>query len=71
MHLCFPSYLVSSYGYIGYVNLCLLEEKDKYFDMDKDLVDDFFKGGMPEWMREDALTGRDKLQYYEVRFFMC
>ncbi|CAD5328501.1 unnamed protein product [Arabidopsis thaliana] len=43
------------------------EKKDKYFDMDKNLVDDFFKGGMPEWMPEDALTGRDKLQYYEMK----
>lgn len=57
-----------SFRYIGYVNLCLLEEEDKYFLWNKDLVDDFFKGDMPEWIREDALTGRDKLQYYEVSF---
>ncbi|KAG7616680.1 putative protein MS5 [Arabidopsis thaliana] len=43
------------------------EEEDTYFGWNKDLVDDFFKGGMPEWMPEDALTGRDKLQYYEMK----
>lgn len=48
--------------------MSLIEEEDKYFAWDKSLVDDFFKGDMPEWVREDALTGRDKLQYYEVSF---
>ncbi|XP_020872088.1 UPF0725 protein At2g20620 isoform X1 [Arabidopsis lyrata subsp. lyrata] len=43
------------------------EEEDKYFLWNKDLVDDFFKGDMPEWIREDALTGSDKLQYYEMK----
>ncbi|CAL9226159.1 unnamed protein product [Arabidopsis halleri] len=43
------------------------EEEDKYFLWNKDRVDDFFKGDMPEWIREDALTGSDKLQYYEMK----
>ncbi|XP_010449222.1 PREDICTED: UPF0725 protein At2g20620-like isoform X1 [Camelina sativa] len=43
------------------------EEGDKYLEWNKDLVDNFFTGDMPEWMREDALTGRDKLQYYEMK----
>ncbi|CAE6186428.1 unnamed protein product [Arabidopsis arenosa] len=43
------------------------EEEDKYYLWNKDLVDDFYKGDMPEWIREDALTGSDKLQYYEMK----
>ncbi|EOA34534.1 hypothetical protein CARUB_v10022079mg, partial [Capsella rubella] len=41
------------------------EEDDKHFEFNKYLVDYFYRGDMPEWITEDALTGRDKLQYYE------
>ncbi|CAA7042688.1 unnamed protein product [Microthlaspi erraticum] len=31
------------------------------------LLDDFYRRGMPNWMPEDALTGSDKLLYYELK----
>ncbi|KAG7533954.1 Protein MS5 [Arabidopsis thaliana x Arabidopsis arenosa] len=33
----------------------------------KALVDDFFKGEMPNWLPNDALMGNNKMQYYEMK----
>ncbi|EFH40442.1 hypothetical protein ARALYDRAFT_918309 [Arabidopsis lyrata subsp. lyrata] len=41
------------------------EERRGNNPFNKALVDDFFKGKMPDWMPEGALTGSNKLQYYE------
>uniref|UniRef100_A0A1J3IDW8 UPF0725 protein n=1 Tax=Noccaea caerulescens TaxID=107243 RepID=A0A1J3IDW8_NOCCA len=34
---------------------------------DSDGVDEFYKDDMSQWLEDDALTGSDKLQYYEVK----
>lgn len=33
---------------------------------DDDVVDDYYKGDLPDWLQDGALTGEDKLQFYEV-----
>ncbi|XP_020871707.1 UPF0725 protein At4g29550 [Arabidopsis lyrata subsp. lyrata] len=43
------------------------EERRGNNPFNKALVDDFFKGKMPDWMPEGALTGSNKLQYYEMK----
>ncbi|EFH65535.1 hypothetical protein ARALYDRAFT_895912 [Arabidopsis lyrata subsp. lyrata] len=42
-------------------------EGDLCAAFDKLSVDDFFKGDMPDWVPEDALTASDNLQYYEEK----
>uniref|UniRef100_A0A1J3J491 UPF0725 protein n=2 Tax=Noccaea caerulescens TaxID=107243 RepID=A0A1J3J491_NOCCA len=34
---------------------------------DDDVVDDYYKGDLPDWLQDGALTGEDKLQFYEVK----
>ncbi|CAH2058861.1 unnamed protein product [Thlaspi arvense] len=34
---------------------------------DADAVDEFYKDDMSQWLEGDALTGSDKLQYYELK----
>ncbi|CAL9248095.1 unnamed protein product [Arabidopsis halleri] len=42
-------------------------EGDLCAAFDRLSVDDFFKGDMPDWVPEDALTASDNLQYYEMK----
>ncbi|KAG7574172.1 Protein MS5 [Arabidopsis suecica] len=42
-------------------------EEGLCYGFNKDVVDFFFKGAMPEWMPEGALTETEKLQCYEMK----
>lgn len=48
-------------GFISHVYFCVLEEEDEdedgcFITWHKEAVDDFFRGDMPDWITEDALT---------------
>ncbi|CAH2067269.1 unnamed protein product [Thlaspi arvense] len=45
---------------------CFLQPEVKRRRYERLVVDDFFKGVMPTWISEDALTGSCKRQYYEL-----
>ncbi|CAA7014001.1 unnamed protein product [Microthlaspi erraticum] len=42
-------------------------EKGYRWYPDDDGDDDYYKGDLPGWLQDDALTGGDKLQFYEVK----
>ncbi|CAH2067279.1 unnamed protein product [Thlaspi arvense] len=48
------------------VTRCSLRPEAKRCCYERFVVDDFFKGAMPTWISEDALTGSCKGQYYEL-----